>query len=120
MCKVLICVAVILMPAEALAADPLAAYYGNTVVITDAKGQMGRTLINPDHSFVSYQPDGTAVRGVWETDAKQICYTVTSPAPPQGQAAPRVCRPLVAHRVGDSWTISQNGQNWTATLKPGR
>ncbi len=118
--RILAGVAAVLISGAALAADPLATYYGNTVVITDAKGQMGRSLINPDHSFVSYQPDGTPVRGIWETDGKQICYTVTAPPPPQGQQAPRVCRPLVSHRVGDSWTITQNGQNWTATLRAGR
>jgi hypothetical protein len=110
----------VLYATAALAADPLAVYYGNTVVITDDKGEMGRTLINPDHSFVSYQPDGTPVRGVWQTDGTQICYTATSPAPPQGQQAPRVCRPLVPHNVGDSWNITQDGKTWTATLKAGR
>src|SRR5581483_9085799 len=119
MLRMLACFSVLFMAAWASAADPLAAYYGNTVVITDPKGQMGRTLIDPDHSFVSYQPDGTPVRGVWETDGTQICYTVTNPVPPQGQKAPRVCRPLVAHKVGDSWTITQDGKTWTATLRAG-
>lgn len=105
---------------SAFAADQLANFYGNTVVITDAKGQMGRTFINPDHSFVSHQPDGTPVRGEWQMNGTQICYTATSLAPPQGQQPPSVCRPFVTHNVGDNWTITQGGQTWTATLKAGR
>lgn len=115
-----LCALPLLAATAASAADPLANFYGNTVVITDDKGQMGRTLINPDHSFVSYQPDGTPVRGVWQVNGSKICYTATNPAPPQGQTPPTVCRPLVPHNVGDSWTITQGGKSWTATLKPGR
>ena len=111
--------AAFLVATAAIADDPLANFYGNTVSIMSAKGEMGRTLINPDHTFVSYQPDGTPLKGNWTVDGAQICYTLTDPAPPAG-AQNRACRPLVARNVGDTWTIIQGGQTWTATLKAGR
>ncbi|HEX4533387.1 MAG TPA: hypothetical protein VH000_04075 [Rhizomicrobium sp.] len=102
---------------SAFADDPMASLYANTVVITTAKGEMGRTLTNADHTFTSYQPDGRVLKGTWKIVNNQVCSTVTDPAikPP-----PHVCRPLVARKIGDTWTMTQGGASWTATLKAGR
>ena len=103
--------------AAANAADPLASLYKSTLVITDSKGQMGRTLMNADPTFATFQPDGRVVKGTWRLERSQVCYTVTDPAqkPPM-----QACRPVAVHKVGDSWKVVQGGQLWTARLRAGR
>ena len=103
----------------ALADDPLAVYYGNTIVFSTPKGEMGRQLVNPDHTFISYQPSGLAVKGTWAVNNNVVCYTRTDPAPRANEQG-TVCRPLRPHKVGDSWTINQNGVTMNVTLRAGR
>lgn len=86
----------------AFADDQMANYYGNTVVVTDAKGGVTHTHYNADHTF-----DGVATasgfhyKGTWEITGGQLCHTFDPPLP--GIANPK-CNPVGPLNVGQSWT----------------
>jgi hypothetical protein len=84
-------------------ADPMAGYYGNSVVVIDAKGIESHTYYNADHSFSGIAPAYSyKYQGTWEATADgKLCRTF-NPVPP-GITNPD-CEPLVAHVAGDSWT----------------
>ena len=110
-----------LASAPALAGDDvMAGYYGNTVV---AAGGMveSHTHYRADHTFdVSATAMGQSYnfKGTWSVDDKgQLCRTYADPAPPNTPNP--LCLPAEAHKVGDTWTVSMNGNSRTLTLKAG-
>lgn len=108
-----------LSAAPALAGDEVMAnFYGNTVVSTGAAGE-SRTHYKPDHTFdvTMTGAQGTlATKGTWSVADGKLCRTYDQPAP--GMTNP-VCTPAESHNVGDTWTVTINGQVRTGTLKPG-
>ena len=104
----------------AIAADDMmAGYYGNTVVSVGGMLE-SHTHYRPDHTF-----DLTATamgqsfngKGTWAIDDKgQLCRTYETPPP--GMPNP-LCIPAESHKVGDSWTVSVNGQPRNMSLKAG-
>lgn len=110
----------------ALADDPMANTYGNTVVTTDAAtGMTSKLMFNADHSYTAEAmgKDGKSVSygGSWalRDDGKTICLT---PKAPEGAAAPPAsCSPLEKHAVGDSWKVTNDQkQSFEVSIKPGR
>ena len=106
----------------ALAADPYAAFYGNTVSITGADGTKVTSFVNADMTWEQHAPSGAVVKGtyVWKA-ATTACFTQTDPAPKSPDGA-TVCLPnQTAHNVGDSWSVAGgDGKPVTVSLTAGR
>ncbi len=120
--RILLAVSVLtLFAAPALAADDLmAGFYGNTAVVTGGIVE-SHTHYRADHTFdVSATAMGQSYnfKGTWAIDAKgQLCRTYADPAPPNTPNP--LCTPAEAHKVGDTWTVTANGNTRTVTLKAG-
>jgi len=100
--------------------DVMANTYGNTVVSTGGMSEI-HTHYRADHSFdmaASMMGMSKSYKGTWALDGKSnLCRTFDGEAPP-GTANP-LCTPIAAHKLGDTWTMTVNGQARTITLKPG-
>ena len=109
-----------LFVAPALAADDvMAGYYGNTVISSGGMGE-AHTHYKSDHTFdVSLSAMGQTFngKGTWSIDDKgQLCRNYETPPP--GMPNP-LCIPAEAHKVGDAWSVTINGQTRNLTLKAG-
>jgi len=88
------------------AADVMAGFYGNTVVVTGDAFQ-ARVHYRADHTLdISGKASGQAfsTKGTWKIDDKgQICrsYETTPPTMPNP-----LCTAATAHKVGDTWTVT--------------
>ena len=119
--------AVVLVSGAALADDPMANTYANTVTTTDkATGAKGTLLFNQDmtYSATATGQDGKPVSymGKWMLkDAdKTICLTPDAP-PDAKQAPPTSCSALEKHNVGDSWTVTNDqNQSFDVSITAGR
>lgn len=111
-----------LMPAAALADDPYAAMYGNTVTITTANGAKVISYVNPDMSWEQHVEGGVVVKGTYAwKDATTACFTQTDPVPKSPDHATVCLQNQTAHAVGDSWSVQGNdGKPVTVTLTSGR
>ena len=115
--------AFVLVSGAALADDPMANTYANTVTTKSAKtGQSGTLLFNADGSYTANTsgPDGKpfSYQGKWmlKDNGAAICLSPTLPKPP-----PTSCSPLVKHAVGDSWTVANDqGESFAVSLTAGR
>ena len=110
----------VLSIAPAVAADDImSGYYGNTVVSVGGMLE-SHTHYRADHTFdVSATAMGQSFngKGTWAIDDKgQLCRTYETPPP--GFPNP-LCIPAEAHKVGDSWTVSVNGQTRNMSIKAG-
>jgi hypothetical protein len=119
--------AMVLFAGAALADDPMANTYANTITTKDtATGQTAVLLFNADMTYrgSTTDPSGKPVQytGGWslKDDGKTICLTTN--LPPNTPNAPKPsCSPLVPHNVGDSWTVSTDqGQTFQITMTAGR
>lgn len=119
--------AMVLFAGAALADDPMANTYANTITTKDtASGQTAVLLFNADMTYKgsTTDPSGKPVQytGGWslKDDGKTICLTTN--LPPNTPNAPKPsCSPLVPHNVGDSWTVSTDqGQTFQITMTAGR
>ena len=101
----------------AFAADDLMAnFYGNTVVGTGGVAET-HTYFNSDHTFDMKIPIfGMDFKGMWKIEGENLCRTFDTPPP--GVTNP-LCSPVAAHNIGDTWTVTVNGQSRTATLVKG-
>ena len=111
--------AALLLAGPALAGDDVMANtYGNTVVSTGAAGE-SRTHYKPDHTFdvTMVGAQGTMnTKGTWSVADGKLCRVYDQLAP--GMTNP-ICTPAESHAVGDTWTVTINGQIRTGTLKAG-
>ena len=90
-----------LLIGPALAEEPLAAFFGNTLVVKDAKGER-KMWYRPDHTFTGVDQTGQKTAGSWEIKDNQLCMARTEPPPEAGHG--NHCRPVPAgKKVGDSW-----------------
>lgn len=100
-------------------ADPNANFFGNTVVITSAKGEVTKAMVNKDNTYTTVLPDGKTVKGTWAAAGDQTCYTQTDPAP-AADAKP-FCAPNEARNVGDSWEAkAPDGSTMKFALQAGQ
>ncbi|HEY2069849.1 MAG TPA: hypothetical protein VGG48_09870 [Rhizomicrobium sp.] len=102
---------------SAFAADDImAGFYGNTAVATGGMADT-HTTYSPDHTFTTKVPSfNMTVNGTWKMDGANLCRHIESP--PMGVPADS-CVPMTAHKVGDTWSITTNGQTRTITLLKG-
>ena len=90
------------------AADPMANYYGNSVVVVDGKGLESHVYYNADHTFTGVAPAYSYhFQGTWELKGDQLCRTF-NPEPP-GITNPN-CDTFQPHAVGDTWTSPDGGK----------
>jgi hypothetical protein len=111
--------AVLLVAAPALAGS-VDNMYGNTVLITNSKGETSTSLLESDGTYKTTLANGQVVSGKWEIRDGKFCAT---PAPVEGQPAPaESCGEYVdGKNVGDKWT--QKGadeETITVEIKAGR
>jgi hypothetical protein len=112
-------VATILFATAAAADDTvMAARFGNTTVSTDAAGVKSKLYYNADHTFTAKVGD-QSVSGTWKVDGGTICLTYTGGAAPSPTMPNPTCLPVVAHKVGDTWTTGEGPMKRTVTLIQG-
>jgi hypothetical protein len=94
--------------AASAADDPMANYYGNTLIVIDGKGLESHTVYTADHNFTGVAPAYSYhYQGTWEIAADgKLCRTF-NPAPP-GITNPD-CAPVTVHAVGDKWSLPDGG-----------
>lgn len=110
-----VAIAAAMLAGPALAADPMASAYGNTVVIVYGDGTTVNLYVNEDGTYTGSSPMGESA-GTWAISGKQTCFTQSSPEP-----APASCSPTVTKNVGDSWTgTGQGGAPVTISIQAGR
>jgi len=117
---ILVASAALLLSAPALAADDvMAGLYGNTVVGKSAVFE-SKTHYSADHTFTASYSSAMGsmdAKGTWALDANgQLCRTFETPPP--GSPNP-LCVAWVAHKVGDTWTVTSNGQTVNVSLVAG-
>lgn len=96
--------------------DLMAGYYGNTAISTGGRAEL-HTIYSPDHTFVMKVPAyGLEFKGTWDLNGTTLCRTYESPPP--GVTNP-LCTPVEAHKVGDTWSITADGDTRTVTLVQG-
>jgi hypothetical protein len=105
----------------ALAADDaMAGFYGNTIVSTGGAAEI-HTHYRADHTFDlvgSMMGMSQTFKGTWAEDGKgNVCRTFAGDAPPNTPNP--LCAPLAAHKVGDSWSVTMNGNTRALTVKAG-
>ena len=98
--------------------DPMASFYGNTIVSTGGSATL-RTHYRADHTFDftgSMMFMSKTFKGTWALDGKGIlCRTYIGDAPPD-TSNPQ-CSPFVPRKVGDVWKSKDNTR--TITMKAG-
>jgi hypothetical protein len=93
---------------DTAASDPMAGFYGNTVVVVDAKGLESHINYNADHTFTGVAPAYSYhFQGTWELKGDQLCRNF-NPEPP-GVTNPN-CDTFQPHVVGDTWTSPDGGK----------
>jgi hypothetical protein len=118
-------VAVGLAGAAIAADDPMAGAYGNTVVVTNGKGEASKLWINKDGTYKAQGADGKSGTGKWALKENNSKYCATPDLPadaPKGTAAPKeACSEFKgAHKAGDKWDQNDaNGQKVTVEIKAG-
>jgi hypothetical protein len=119
--------AFVFVATAALADDPMANTYANTVTSTNTKTHETASLFfGADGSYTvkAATADGKAVgyMGKWmlKDGGATICLTPT--VPPNTPNAPLPsCSPLQKHAVGDSWNVTDDhGQTFAVSISAGR
>jgi hypothetical protein len=112
--------AALLLAGPAFAGDEaMTNFYGNTLVATGGIAE-SHTHFKADHTFdVSATAMGMDYnfRGTWKLENGQLCRHYDDPVPPRTPNP--LCAPFEPHKVGDSWTVTMNGNTRTLTLKAG-
>jgi hypothetical protein len=99
--------------ALAMASDPYAGYYGNTVNITGPSGKTDKAYVNADKSWERKNADGSTVKGTYEVaaDGKSACFTQKEPPPPADMKP--TCFPTDNRKAGDKWETKDDKGNVT-------
>ena len=108
----------------ALADDPMALTYANTVVSKNAKtGATAALLFNADGSYVTRVTgqDGKPldIPGKWvlKDNGATLCLTQQAGANPPAES----CSPLAVHPVGEHWTVTNStGDSFDVVVTAGR
>jgi hypothetical protein len=96
--------------------DVMAGFYGNTTVSTGGVAEV-HTVYSADHTFMMSVPAfGMQFKGTWALNGSTLCRTFET-APP-GQPNP-LCTPVAAHKVGDTWTVTNGNETRNVTLVKG-
>lgn len=113
--------AAVALSTAALAADPVAVGYGNTVTQTLPNGMKIVIYVNADHSWEQHIGDKT-IKGTFVVkDDTHVCFTVTDPAPTDPSKATQCQEIKGDHKVGDTWTeTAPDGTQITMAIIAGR
>lgn len=121
--KVLLAAVAVLIAGPALAGT-MDNTYGNTVTVTNAKGEVSTLLFEKDGTYVAkgMNAEGKAVEGggTWAIKDGKYCST---PKAVEGQPAPaEACSEFVEGKnVGDKWEQKDaNNETITVEIKAGR
>jgi hypothetical protein len=120
--------------------DPLASYYGNSLVCQNQKTHaVCHVWLNPDGSYYSFydlgpQPEPAQINGPFQVEGREGRYSVTArsgvlevcmrPQPPVLLAAQSAhelfseaaCYPIAHHDIGDKWVTHWKGAQYTLWL----
>jgi hypothetical protein len=109
-----------IMFATAASADDsvMASRFGNTTLSTDASGVKSKLYYSADHTFTAKVGD-QSVSGTWKVDGGTICLTYSAGASLPPTMPNPTCLPVVAHKVGDTWTTGEGAMKRTVTLVQG-
>jgi len=117
----------VLFSGAALADDPMANTYANTVTTKNmATGQSATLLFNADNTYNASTTgsDGKMVKysGGWQLKDNGATICLTTNLPPNTPNAPKPsCSPLATHNVGDSWTVTNDqSETYQVSLTSGR
>lgn len=105
--------------------DPMSGVYGNTIVVTNAKGESTKLWINKDGTYKAQGADGKSGTGKWVVKENNTKYCSTPDLPataPAGTAAPKeTCSEFKGgHKAGDKWQQKDaEGQTITVEIKAG-
>ena len=102
-------------------ADQFAGMYGNTVHQKQADGSESTIYVNADHTWEQHRGGKTA-RGTysWKDDT-HFCIVVTEPAPKPGEDSKPECNEITGdHKVGDTWTVTDEHGTTTLSITAGR
>lgn len=111
--------------AAVAAADPMAGVYGNTVIVTNAKGEVTKVWINKDGTYKVQSSTGQAGTGKWAVKDNNTKYCSIPDLPasaPAGTAAPKEsCSEFHGGKnPGDKWQQKDaDGQPITVEVKAG-
>ena len=95
----------------------MAGYYGNTTISTGGKTEV-HFVYNSDHTFILKVPAyDMEFRGTYVVNGSTSLFQLTTFRRPALDNPD--CAPLVPHKVGDTWTLSDNGRTRTITLVKG-
>jgi hypothetical protein len=91
------------------AADPMEGAYGNTVIVTNAKGEKTKLWIAKDGTFKGESAKGEKFTGKWtlKDNNSKYCSTADLPAnaPKETPAPKEACSEFKGpHKAGDKWT----------------
>ena len=119
--------AAVLFAGAALADDPMANVYGNTITTKDrATGVSSTLMFNQDMSYTGKTTGANgqpvSYTGMWmlKDGGKTICLTPNVPAGTPNAPVPS-CSPYSSHNVGDSWSVTTDGnQTYDVSLSAGR
>jgi hypothetical protein len=110
----------------AIAADDvMAGAYGNTVIVTNAKGESYKLWIAKDGTWKSESAKGEKGSGKWalKDNNTKYCSTANLPAnAPKDTPAPKeTCSEFKgAHKAGDKWDqMDSNNEKITVEIKAG-
>ena len=102
--------------------DPMAGAYGNTVVVTNEKGETSKIWINKDGTY-KVEANGKTGTGKWVLkDAnKKYCSTPDASADAKAPAPKETCTDFAgAHKAGDKWQQKDaDGKTVTVEIKAG-
>jgi hypothetical protein len=118
-------VAVGLAGAAMAADDPMAGAYGNTVVVTNAKGETSKLWINQDGTYKAQGANGQTGTGKWALKDNNSKYCATPDLPanaPKDTPAPKeACSEFKGpHKAGDKWDQTDAaGEKVTVEIKAG-
>lgn len=110
----------------ALADDPMANTYGNTVTTKSEKtGATGTLFFNDDMTYMAKAmgADGKPVSygGAWSLKDGGNTICLVPKLPPNTPGSAPSCSPLQKHAVGDSWsTTNDMGETFDVSLSAGR
>jgi YD repeat-containing protein len=101
----------------ALAGDPMASRYENTVTLTDASGAVTKIYYDKDGTMKTVLPDGATGTGKWAVKDGKLCVTLDA-GPSAGMEN---CNPMVERKVGDEWELTlADGSKVKVKLEAGR
>lgn len=113
--KVALVAAMLVAATPALAGDPMAGAYGNTVQIVYGDGTTVKLYVDEGGSYTGEGPAGPTA-GTWTISGGQTCFTQSSP-----EATAPSCSATVSKQVGDTWQAAgQGGAMATISIIAGR